>query len=337
MVVACTAAAVLLSCVALRPARAEAKTAAIDSDHDGLSDALEQELLERFAPRFHADPKDCAGVPAAFEPGRIDPVVIAEDGTVYGVATPRTLKGFSEPLVELRYFHLWKTDCGRIGHPLDTEHVSVLIQKGATDWNALYWYAAAHQDTVCDASQITRASTVRAEDGGAAVWISPGKHASFLNRELCRHGCGGDKCGVVMQDLHVSRIINLGEAQSPMNGALWIASPAWPVAAKLAHSDFGPEELARLERLPPTDIAWANPGKRPMQATIAAGGTTADALSMSNRKTDSALSLAGDDTSNALGTSYGKVTHALKKSAHNVGRFLHGDEEPAKQDPKPQP
>jgi dihydroxyacetone kinase DhaKLM complex PTS-EIIA-like component DhaM len=58
---------------------------------------------------------------------------------------------------------------------------------------------------------------------------------------------------------------------------------------------------------------------------------------MSNRKTDTAISLAGGGTGNALGTSYGKVTHSLKKSAHEVGRFLRGDGDGAKPEAKPQP
>jgi hypothetical protein len=317
-------------------ARADAPAAAIDSDHDGLSDALEQELLVRFAPKFQTYPQDCAGVPAEFFPNLRNPVVAAEDGTIYGQATPRALKGNAGPLVELRYFHLWKSDCGRIGHPLDTEHVSVLIERDADEWRAIYWYAAAHQDTMCDASQIARASTLGAENGGAPVWISRGKHASFLNPELCRHGCGGDKCGS-MHALSVSRIVNLGEEQSPMNGSLWIASAEWPIAAKLARSDFGPEALARLERLPASDIAWVNPSKRPEQATIAASGSAADALAMSKGKADTAISLAGDDTGNALGSTYGKVTRSLKKSVLGVGRFVRGGTDRRKSGTPPQP
>lgn len=336
LVLACACVGTLLCCGEARAARVDTPALAVDSDRDGLSDGLEQELLAEFVPKFQADPQDCAGAPAAFEPGLSHPVVTAEDGTVYGVATPRALKDVHDPVVELRYFHLWKTDCGRFGHPLDTEHVSVLIEKGAKDWHALYWYAAAHEDTVCDASQVVRASTLHAENEGAAVWISRGKHASFLNPELCGHGCGGDKCGA-LKAMHVNRIVNLGEEQSPMNGSAWIASAEWPFAAKLGRSDFGPEELARLEKLPATDIAWANPRKRPVQGTIAVSNTTADALAMSNRKTDTAISLAGGATGNALGTSYGKVTHSLKKSARNVGKFLHGDSGGEKPETQPKP
>ena len=117
--------------------------------------------------------------------------------------------------VELHYYHLWRQDCGEHGHPLDTEHVAVLIQaSGAIEveatWKALYWYAAAHEQTVCDVSQIARASTLRAEDKGAQVWISPGKHASYLDARLCQRGCGADVCEA-MVPLQAGRVINLGE------------------------------------------------------------------------------------------------------------------------------
>jgi len=317
------------------PSRAERSTTgtdastAIDSDHDGLSDALEQELLIRFLPSFQLDPQDCAGQPAFFLPDRRNPVVGSEDGTIYAQASPRVLPNAKEPLVELRYFHLWRSDCGRMAHALDAEHVSVLLGEGSGDaegaggWRALYWYAAAHEDTVCDASQIARAATLDAVNRGAQVSISRGKHASFLNKALCQRGCGGDDCEAV-QTMAVSRIVNLGEAKWPMNGALWTASTEWQLAAKMSRSDFEPGVLARLEQLPESDIAWVYPSKRPAQATISAGGSTADALATSNRKTDTALSLAGDNTGNALDASYDKVTRSLHNSARNVGRFLSG-------------
>ncbi len=328
-----TARLLALACLCAATLTSAAAQAPLDSDHDGLSDALEQALLQHFAPAFHTDPHDCAGKPAFFLPNQLNPIAEEEDATIYAQATPRTHAGATGPLasgliVELRYFHLWKADCGRMSHPLDTEHVSVLVQASAnaddaSAWRALYWYAAAHEDTVCDASQITRASTLHAESSGPPVWISYGKHASFLNRALCHRGCGGDNC-TRMRPLAITRIVNLGEPAAPMNGATWATSPQWPLEAKLARSDFSPESLARLDRLPNTDIAWVYPSKRPAQATIAAAGSTADALAMSNRKTDTAISLARNDTGNALDTSYAKVVHSLQKSARSVDRFLHG-------------
>jgi hypothetical protein len=297
-----------------------------DSDGDGLSDVLEQALLARFAPTLMVSHGDCANVPAVFVSGQAKPLVREENSTIYGQATPQRTEQGAGRFVELHYYHLWSRDCGRMGHPLDTEHVSVLLKrdKSASDlngWKAVYWYAAAHEDTVCDASQITRSSTLHAEERGATVWISRGKHASFLNEELCRHGCGGDFCEQ-MEPLTVPEIVNLGEAAKPMNGALWSASSEWPLTTKMGRSDFQETVLARLERLPDSDIAWVYPSKRPAQATIAAGGSTVSALGTSQRNTDSAISLAGDATGGALGKTYRGVTGALGKSARGVGWFL---------------
>jgi hypothetical protein len=307
----------------------DGQQASIDSDHDGLSDDLEQTLLTQFKPVLMVSKGDCSDVPAEFTPESRNPIVLAEDATIYGQVFPEKSGETTEPTVEIHYYHLWKKDCGRMGHALDTEHVSVLIratgtQSSSTNWKAAYWYAAAHEDTVCDASQITRASTLHAEDHGATVWISSGKHASFLNEEICRRGCGGDICEK-MAPLSVSRIVNLGEPGMPMNGALWIASSRWPLATKMARTDFQPAAVARLKSLSNSDIAWVNPAKRPAQSTIAAGDSTIDALVASNQNTDSAISTAGDATGSALDKTYGNVKHALGTSAHSVGKFLrHG-------------
>ena len=69
------AATVLRSTSAQEPAQ---KTQfAIDSDHDGMSDALEQALLMQFAPTFMGGRHDCSEIPAEFEPNMKTPTVTA--------------------------------------------------------------------------------------------------------------------------------------------------------------------------------------------------------------------------------------------------------------------
>jgi hypothetical protein len=92
-----------------------------DQDHDGLSDTFEQTLLQQFTPVFHVGGSDCAGLPAEFTPGSEQPVALAENGTIYGQVFR------SGPYLEIHYYHLWVTDCGSLGHPLDAEHVSALL------------------------------------------------------------------------------------------------------------------------------------------------------------------------------------------------------------------
>jgi hypothetical protein len=315
----------------------------IDSDHDGLSDALEQSLLVQFAPTFMVGRDDCSNIPAEFRSEKTEPQVMTENGTVYGQVFPARTSTDAAPAAEIHYYHLWKRDCGGHGHPLDTEHVSVLVRASHSDlssakWKAFYWYAAAHESTVCDVSQIARASTLNAEMHGARVWISPGKHASFLNETLCQRGCGADRCEA-MAALPPGKLINLGEIGHPMNGSLFISSTAWPLATKMTNTNFPESPVARLNELPEGDIAWFNAGRHPAQGvidisrtteeTIAdSGQNTTTAISVAGDSTGTAISTAGDSTGNALHKSYRNTKHALGTSARHVGEALHVTRKP---------
>ena len=128
--------------------------AAQDFDRDGLSDRLEQALLERFVPTLLLAHGECAGAPASFEPFAREPRVTAQDGTIYGQAF-RIGSRTDVVEIELHFFHLWSKDCGRLGHDLDAEHVSAIVSAPSMDdspaaWTASSWYAAAHEGTACD-------------------------------------------------------------------------------------------------------------------------------------------------------------------------------------------
>jgi hypothetical protein len=342
----------LAGCAVLAMAQAPMRAVTTaDSDGDGVSDALESSLLERFRPTVMVGEADCSTLPAQFLPNTSTPYVLADDGTIYGQAfegkafdggiggvrtvgvTQQGQAGERE--IELHYYILWRADCGRMGHALDAEHISALVRGESDDaerWRAVYWYAAAHEDTVCDASQLTRASTIGAVTHGVRVWSSNGKHGSFLNEELCQHGCGGDRCEK-MHAVASTKVINVGEADAVMNGAQWTSSPRWPLKEKMLRTDFTAVRVTRLEGLPETDVAWAEPAKRPAQAAIrggnagidgallglnVGGSSTADALSLSNRNTNTALVLANAKTERALGTSAHSTGSALTKSYRSV-------------------
>jgi hypothetical protein len=328
--------------------RASGSKSHADTDKDGLSDALEQQLLTQFMPKFMIGVHDCSVRPAEFKAGVRIPEVEAENGTIYGQAFPAKETHDRVMAAELHYYHLWRRDCGSHGHSLDTEHVAVLIRaSGANEdsakWKAVYWYAAAHENTVCDVSQIARASTLHAEDHGATVWISPGKHASYLNAALCHRGCGADRCER-MSALVPAKLINLGEPGFPMNDSVFISSKAWPLEYKMSNSNFPAAALARLNQLSNDDIAWFNPGRHPVQGIIArssgteqalatsqgdtaaaisvAGSSTANALSDAGESTGTALSAASGSTGSVLEKSYKRTRHALGTSARHVGKAL---------------
>ncbi len=308
------------------------RAVAVDSDRDGLSDALEQALLVQFEPTFFVGQRDCSVVPAQFEAGVARPTVEREDGTIYGQVFLSKSSTDDVPLVELHFYHLWRRDCGGNGHLLDTEHVAVLVQGSGGDlasarWKALYWYAAAHEKTICDVSQIARASTLDAVDHGAKVWISPDKHASYLNEKLCQGGCGADRCEA-MVPLAVGRIVNLGEVGRPMNGSAFIAARVWPLEGKMMMTNFPVGPVARLNTMPETEIAWFNAGRHPAQGVIAVSASTGGAIAESGENTTAAIDLAGDSTGNALDKTYQKTKHALGKSIRGVGDALHVTSKP---------
>ncbi len=310
---------VLLGLFATCCAQAPGPDASLDSDHDGLADTQETLLLAQFEPHFLTSRSDCSSLPAQFTAFAEKPFVVADNGTIYGQAFPRP--GHQEQ-VELHYYDLWRRDCGKRGHDLDAEHVSAVVRRNeAGVWKALYWYASAHEDTLCDASQIAKAATLNAESQGPEVWISSGKHAAFLGSAICTRGCGADRCDD-MEKLSVSSVINLGEPAAEMNGASWVASPGWPLSEKMRRSDFSDARTEKLDRFAANEIAWVNPGKRPAQAAIVGGDSAIAGVGTGLQATDNALTVADTNTGNALQTATDNTSNALAKSYRKVKKAL---------------
>ncbi|HEY3927920.1 MAG TPA: hypothetical protein VGL89_06080, partial [Candidatus Koribacter sp.] len=220
--------------------------AAVDSDHDGLSDQFEQELLQRFQPELMISATDCAGKPARFKRDHATPKIEAKDGTIYGQVLP-----VSPGRVEIHYYTLWGRDCGRVGHPLDAEHVAALVSLDGAQPTALYWYAGAHEKTFCDISSGARASALHAENHGPKVWSSAGKHALYFSKAKCDSGsgCGTDSCADDVELPASQTVINIGERTAPANGSPWVNSPSWVLRDKMA-ANFSPELINLVNAAP---------------------------------------------------------------------------------------
>ena len=230
-------------------------------------------------PRFQVAVDDCDLAPAEFAMGESEPIVVARNGTVYGQVF-RVEGG-----IELHFYHLWATDCERVRHALDAEHVAGLLRYEAGEWRAKYWYTAAHENTVCDASAGAQAARIFAEWRGPEVWISRGKHASFLTEAACHAGCGSDRCDQ-SQAMQVRQLINLGEIGAPMNGADWVGSTAWALGEKMK-SNFSSELLEELDRSKGViAVSSVRPGVKPV---IGAASSTMDAIGVANAKTGKAI------------------------------------------------
>jgi hypothetical protein len=189
---------------------------------------------------------------------------------------------------------------------------------------------------VCDARQVATAKALDAEMRGPTIWLSTGKHGVFLSEAICSRGCGGDRC-VAMAPLAVARIVDVGEPGVAMNGAVWVQSAAWPLAAKM-QSDFSTATIARLEHGAGVPVEM-NRAHGSVKGTIYVANSVANGVGDSTTNTGDALNTAGTNTSAALGNAdantegalakSAKATGgALKKSTKAVGRLLHltGDE-----------
>jgi len=180
------------------------------------------------------------------------------------------------------------------------------------EWKARYWTAAGHQGTVCDVSHGARAELLVAEWTGAEVWISSGKHASFLSAKRCRLGCGGDICPE-MYPLAGMQVINLGEPGRPLNGAVWTSSRRWPMASKMTQQ-FDAATVSQIESSRPDRIIAINRALPPMRATILAGGETLDGVATGGRHAGRGLKSGHQSTGGALGKALRLLTKALGDS-----------------------
>lgn len=284
-----------------------------DADRDGIDDAAEQAALEQFRPQLLLSAGECDGLPAEFAAGAKTPKVAARNGTLYARASPFTAR--PGEWLEVHYYHLWGRDCGRRGHDLDAEQAAVLLERVHGEWIARYWWAAAHEETVCERSNAARASWLKAEKQGARLWISRGKHASFLSRDLCSWGCGGDSCEDTVPS-PPARIVNLGEKGALAEGMQWAEAGSWPLRGKFG-SVFTAELLARLDREDGGRIVGRDGAMYPIQAIALAGGETAGGLDTGKQH-----------VGKALGTATEKTGNALKRANRSVRDFLFGKTEP---------
>jgi hypothetical protein len=266
----------------------------LDSDRDGLSDEFEQALLEKYRPTFMISDKDCAAMPARFKSGSPNPEPAEVDGTIYGQVFP-----VADGRIEIHYYTLWDRDCGRNSHPLDAEHVAALISQTTTgESKALYWYAGAHEKTVCDISSGARSEAISAEHKGPRVWSSQAKHALYLKQDMCNHGCGADSCENAKELAPNAEVINLGEINAPANGSSWISSPKWTLSDKM-DSDFSAQLIARLEPTSGNTVITVR-GINSVRGVIQGSDSFAESATSGAQHTGAALSTADAQTSGSL-------------------------------------
>jgi hypothetical protein len=299
--------------------------AAQDLDQDGVADQLEQALLEKFRPVFMISDDDCDQLPSEFVSGAKGPVALDRNGTIYGQVFRPLSAAPDSAVLEIHYYHLWSRDCGRISHALDAEYVALLvhsteIRNPADSWKATHWYAAAHEDTVCDTSTIARASAIGAEERAATVWVSRGKHGSYFSPEQCMKGCGQDRC-VNSSAVSPGKLINLGERGAPLNGTEWAAFGGWNLARKMS-SAFAPTLVSSIETPRLADFVLARPSLKEIQSVVSAVGASLESAELGPERASMAMSLAETKTREAVSLGTKKVRISIRKAKNRLMQWV---------------
>lgn len=154
-----------------------------DADLDGLVDAWEDMVLDRFRPAVRFDESEpLIADPAAVlvDVGRVAP---AEDGS--GAIRAYIMIGYHEDYGR----------CGVSGHPGDSERVVIdLNPVGPGDVDARAFYTAAHEGTITDSghvflgSELLELSFPTDPGSGEPRWMvfsSDGKHATYGTAQRC--------------------------------------------------------------------------------------------------------------------------------------------------------
>lgn len=188
-----------------------------DGDEDGLVDAWEQEILERFRPLVRLHPRDRA---------LRDP-----ESVIAHVA--RVQKLDDSPLrVRLYVTILYTRDYGNCGfhkHPGDTERVVLELDElddGSLILSRLY--LAAHEFSILDHSrrletdELNQVAYAEDEDGVLrwVVYSAKNKHASYVDDRFCERGalpCLEDDCANYdAGSLLLAPVVNAGEPDAPL-------------------------------------------------------------------------------------------------------------------------
>lgn len=233
------------------PALLPATAAAADGDFDGIPDALELALAQRFFPTLNLHCGSYEGLAFGDRrqlyghsvPGYPD----SSSGKIPFVAHPYNPGNGSdcaEPFqcIEIRYGMAWNWDLGDDAfggaHRGDSEMYAILVARKDTDgtgqwgadwsvaqndvnqWRLMKEFLSAHLNAAGDSSTYrghgqTGATTYQ------RVWCSEGKHGMYQTQSACNSGNKGlDDCSDNRCDIRadvVPDVQNIGEAAAPLS------------------------------------------------------------------------------------------------------------------------
>jgi len=127
-----------------------------------------------------------------------------------------------------------------------------------------------------------------------------------------------------MGPIKISKLVNIGEPGTPMNGILWTQWSGWPLEAKMG-TDFPEEVLAKLDAADMSEMIPVNDSRSSVKTTILVGTSSAGAIIVTNNKTGAALSSTSDAVIKSLDKSKDGTGNFLIRAAKGIWGALGGD------------
>lgn len=222
----------------------------IDNDIDGLSDELEQVLLNAYIPKFvqYAD-DDCPG-PATGTSNPTDSNLVvchifpmyqqyvngSDESVLYASPTAivnenclRTRISWYENTVMIYAALLYGRDCGLTGHTADVEGVAVSVRYTGTDdgigwrsdtdlnhWEGYKIQTTSHAGTICEGIETFPFRSNSNPNGKDTIYPSPDKHGNYLTEQQCSSSFICDPACDDPFTLKRVKLVNVGEVNSPM-------------------------------------------------------------------------------------------------------------------------
>ena len=185
-------------------------TAIVDVDHDGIADATEAQWADEYLPFVSLTSGEHCGAPA---------------GYVYRVRPHPT----DPQLIEIRYDHLYDTDCGALGHDGDDENFAVTVdptQPGPDGILAIK--AISHRNTICEKDTVCGSlpgltpCDTQSRKGlpYPVVYASQDKHGDYVSISACDSNCF-DQCSLSSTTATLP-MVNAGEYGAPLTTNLSI-------------------------------------------------------------------------------------------------------------------
>ena len=199
----------------------------VDADHDGIPDATEAQWADEYLPFVSLTSGEQCGTPA---------------GYLYRVR----FHPEDPQLIEIRYDHLYNTDCGALGHDGDDENFAVTVdpsQPGPQGILAIK--AISHRNTICEKDTTCgtlpglTACDLQLRKGlpYPVVYASQNKHGDYVSLDACNSNCF-DTCALVTTAADGIPMQNAGEWGAPLTTNLSMAGGFVTTANGWSHSEL---------------------------------------------------------------------------------------------------